>query len=647
MPAEPKTPHGGEPSRRGGKGKASIGGGLGGSLDGQSGAESGEDDEDDGEQDGETDKPAVMCPAGVSSQMPQARKLSFAAGPVKRTFDDADLGEFFPEGLDFDFPSIQDDDEPEFPRKKIPKLIAATTEGILTYTEPISKDDDDKTEGGYDIDDLEDDEITCEDDDGNITDEEEAAIVREFETDEDLLKEIGLLDANTLAPIDPELLGDPFDNALFDDLDGEIFDAMCNDPHRFDDLQGQVAFDWNSFTNPSDDLFSVHPTPVVTPNATPRASISEPRGGSFNSDDNESSEDEVQNLSPFFEMNNAAIKHLVSAGGKGGWSDGTDEDDADLLKYFFSSADEETDVDSDDSLTEDDDGDTTDEEEDLPMPTPCHASKLRRVSVSSNAARPQIIDTNKEGPELRAWVADPSRPICVIEGSKQIFLIPDSFRHFSVSGRTGSTTSDMWIPMEGESESEQSTIPTTFDPMLSELVGVDVGLLGAGEQLGPEGFFPFNEEDGGDIFSDLFNDEEYDVDEFEAGLEINDFLDLSSTEEGASETGKDLVEDMSDDCGGDGEEDEEDALPGHNADADMLSIWDKVSVTAFRKRQIQHSQKLSSALQFGGNGYHKGKEGRLAETITPTKKRRVRQKFLASNRGGMGNNPVVRKKPAR
>ena len=367
MPAESKGPNGGEPTRRGGKGNGSVKGGLNGTLGDQSSAESSQGDGDDDGNDAETDKPAVMCPAGLSSVMPQAQKLSSAAGPIKRTFDDADLGESFPGRLDIGLPSGQDDDEPEFPRKKIPKLIATTTEGILAYKEPISMNDDktnegndktdeenDKTDEGNDGDDLEDDEITC-DDDGNITDEEEAAIVREFETDEDLLKEIGLLDANTVAPIDPDPLDDPFNSALFDDLDGEIFDAMCNDPHRFDDLQGQAPFDLNSFTNSGDDLFSVHPTPAVTPEATPRASISEPCGRSLNSDDNESLDDRAQNLSPFFEMNNAAIKHLASTEGKGGWSDGTDADDADLLKYFFSSADdEETDVagsDGDDSLS--------------------------------------------------------------------------------------------------------------------------------------------------------------------------------------------------------------------------------------------------------------------------------------------------------
>jgi hypothetical protein len=282
------------------------------------------------------------------------------------------------------------------------------------------------------------------------------------------------------------------------------------------------------------------------------------------------------------------------------------------------------------------------------MPMPRHASKLRRVSVSSTTAvRPQIIDTNNDGPELCSWVADPSRPICVIEGTKQTFLVPDAYRFSSVNGRTGSTSSDQWIPMEGESESEQSTAPLQFDPTLTGLTGVEGGVLNGSDILGPpEAFYPFMSEPG-DIFSDLFNEEDYDVDEFEAGLEIGDFLDLSSAEEGASDGGNLAADGLSDDCAEDGEEEEEECAPNPDTNVDMLSIWDKVSVTAFRKRQIQHSQKLS-ALQYGGTGYHKGKEGRLSETITPTKKRRVRQKFLANNRGMIGNNPATtRKKVAR
>jgi hypothetical protein len=182
------------------------------------------------------------------------------------------------------------------------------------------------------------------------------------------LREIGLLEPSTTTPAEPAAVVDLFDNGLFDDLDGEIFDTMCNDPHRFDDLQTQSALDWNPFTTESgDDLFSVHPTPRVSPDSTPRASVSElgqasrSHRGSFTSEDDQdddTSEDEIPNLSPFFEIGTAALKHLVSTEGKGGWSDETD-DDADLLKYFFSSAEDDSVEESDqDDATNDDNDDT-------------------------------------------------------------------------------------------------------------------------------------------------------------------------------------------------------------------------------------------------------------------------------------------------
>ncbi|KAF8253073.1 hypothetical protein K440DRAFT_657605 [Wilcoxina mikolae CBS 423.85] len=661
VPSEPKGLNGREPTKQGGMGKSLLNGGTEGQCNDQSSAESGQDDEDDDDDDDDEDdgeKPAVASPARAESNMPEVQTMNsdqcLLAGPnKKRTYDDANLGDEPP----VDVSSVRDDEEPDYPRKKIPRHISATTQGILAYSEPRFMHDD-QTDDKIEADDDDAYEMIGDDDDGNITEEEEAAILHEFETDEDILREIGLLEPSTTTPAELDGMADIFDNGLFDDLDGEIFDAMCNDPHRFDDLQTQSALDWNPFTAESgDDLFSVHPTPRASPDSTPRASVSEPEQaprshrGSFTSEDDQdgdTSEDEMPNLSPFFEMGTAALKHLVSTEGKGGWSDETD-DDADLLKYFFSSAEDDSAEESGSNDDEDDedtqyDGDTTDEEEDLPMPTPRNASKLRRASVSSTAARPQIVDTNHEGPELCSWVADPSRPICVIEGTKQTFLIPGTYPRFSV-GESESAASDIWIPMEGESESEQSTIPASFDPTLTGLIGMDDGMLNGSDILGPsEAFFAFKSENG-DIFSDIFNEDDYDVDEFEAGLEIDDFLDLSSDEEGVSEASKNIPEGMSDDCGEDCEDEEDECIPNGDSSADMLSIWDKVSVTAFRKRQIQHNQKQLSALHAAG--YHKGKEGRLSDTITPSKKRRVRQKFLASNRGGMGNNPVGRKKPAR
>lgn len=115
---------------------------------------------------------------------------------------------------------------------------------------------------------------------------------------------------------------------------------------------------------------------------------------------------------------------------------------------------------------------------------------------------------------------------------------------------------------------------------------------------------------------------EEDLDEAEAGLALEDFL--------LSDGYEDEVEDNNDFPQGGESEDEEEIAPNGESSADMLSRWDKVSVTAFRKRQIQHSQKL---LQ--GQHKPKGVDGKLMDTLvaTPSKKRRLRGRFL-NHRGG-------------
>jgi hypothetical protein len=339
-----------------GNGKGPANAANEGPTDGTSSA--GDDDESD-ESDEDSDKTDVTCPPRAPSSMSDSQ--SSAVGPQKRTFDEAGLGkEFMIDGLNFDIPSVQDDDDVEFPRKKIKKRISATTQGILAYNDEKTEDErEDEDEG-----------LTGDDDDGNITDFEEKAILREFENDEELLREIGIIDAPiAAAPLDGSAEIDLFDPALLQDLDNEIFDAMCNNPHQFDDLPGLQGspFDWNPFSTESDgDLFSAHPTPGVSPDATPRASISE-QGGlqssasspSGDGDSDETSEDEVANLSPFFEMND--VKHMVSSEGKGAWGDGTDDDEADLVKYFFSSSSAESDSGdaSDDEETDDESQSTT------------------------------------------------------------------------------------------------------------------------------------------------------------------------------------------------------------------------------------------------------------------------------------------------
>ena len=291
------------------------------------------------------------------------------------------------------------------------------------------------------------------------------------------------------------------------------------------------------------------------------------------------------------------------------------------------------------------DGDTTDDEEGLPVPTPKSSSKLRHVSVSP----PQIVDTNHEGPELCSWVADPSRPICVIEGSKQTFLFPSTYPRLSIGSEgTTSDSNTAWIHMDPESESEQSILATAFGAPIfaspDRYSGLQSDTADLMDRLDDKSM---GSEDAGEI------------DPFEA--QLFDWI-LSDMEEGSSDA---EMEKATAAPGEGSDEDDEDAAGldedgcgqppppppppavegGGDSSTHMLRVWDKVSVTAFRKRQIQHTQKQFS---HHAAGYHKGREGRLSDTITPTKKRRPRQKFLASKPGGMvGNNPSLRKKLAR
>jgi hypothetical protein len=327
----PNKCQGEEPEKHNGMGKGTANGGTEEKSDKHNSTASGQNDDDDDDDD-DGDKPAVKCPADMNSKSEiKDFDQHISAGLTKRTFEEAELEDV----------TAQDEDEPDYPRKKLAKHISATTQGILTYSEPLSledyKTDDDNDEmAGYDYDE-------------NITDEEEAAIIHEFNDDADELGDVQDVDTDMLALVDLET-GD-MNHGIFDDLDSELFDAMCNDPHRFDDIRQHAALDWNPFTAESDnDLFTDHPTPAVTPESTPRPSHSVPIQPleSLSSEDEDDEEDDAADLNPFFEADTAAIKHLVSTTGKGGWSDETD-DDADLLKYFFSSCENTSEEAEDDS----------------------------------------------------------------------------------------------------------------------------------------------------------------------------------------------------------------------------------------------------------------------------------------------------------
>lgn len=243
-------------------------------------------------------------------------------------------------------------------------------------------------------------------------------------------------------------------------------------------------------------------------------------------------------------------------------------------------------------------------------------------------------------PRLGSWVADPSRPICVVDGSKKTYLIPKGQRlSVSTDSNNGSISNLMVMMEEEESESEHSSILLDYDPTLGGLTGDGSGgdlFFDGSDILGPpEAFYPYFNENGELIGDGLLPED--DLDEFEAGLQITDFLELSSDGEDETDFNKSCLEML--DGAGDEVGEEEGSVPPVDSSAEMLSRWDKVSVTAFRKKQQHHGDPSSGTTL--GHGFHKMKEGRLAEPITPVRKKPKRN-YLPGSRG-LGASAVMRK----
>ena len=283
------------------------------------------------------------------------------------------------------------------------------------------------------------------------------------------------------------------------------------------------------------------------------------------------------------------------------------------------------------------------------MPTPRGKSILRRVSRSSQEPEsPQVVHIDGASrPRLGSWVADPNRPICVVEGSKKTFLIPKGKQVTVDKTNSSGSASNSMVMMAEESESENSPGFLDYNPTLGGLTGGDGLFLNGADILGPpEAFYPyFNEE--GELIADGLGDEG--LDEYEANLKIADFLELSSDEDGNENTDNDFSAGNLGLVLMDGACDEPDAddecIPSAELPAQMLSRWDKVSVTAFRKRQIHHAQEMAD---LHGNrnssptpGY--GHQKKLGETITPTRKKKVKRRLISGNRG-LGASALVSKR---
>ncbi|RPA92653.1 hypothetical protein L873DRAFT_1831049 [Choiromyces venosus 120613-1] len=680
--------------------KSGHGGGDQEETDSSSDSSSSQDDEetDDDEDADDADEPAVNRPVRVTGEDATSMKLfpddqstvqnggqeSIVAngdhragrGSKKRSFD-ADIDELTENGP-----------EQNHPNKKVAFDIAKTDD-LLEFSDalfgPISDDISDigsftdgdfglieDDEGGVLIDIDEEEDIDAGDDE-DIEGEEEDAIFRELENG---IPSSTPVKASPFLPSDitPEILNglDLGNVEEFEDLNDEMFISQWNDPTFFPDIPCDPVGDYYLFND--GDIFSANPTPdstpAITPDNTPRGSFSATapsmpisptaRGNlpspTAGSDEESSDEDEVPTLNPFFEKKDPAVKHLVSIQGRGGWADDTDDDVDVPWKHFFSSDgssnggdDGEEDAADSESEDESDSGETTDEDEDLPMPTPRGKSILRRVSMSSQEPEsPQVVHIDGASrPRLGSWVADPNRPICVVEGSKKTFLVPKGKQVPVDETNDNGNVSNFLVMMAEESESENSAGFLDYNPTLSGLTGGDGIFLNGADILGPpEAFYPyFNEED--EFIADGLGDEE--LDEYEADLKIADFLELSSDEDDNEHTENDFGTGNLELALMDGACDEPDAddecIPSAELPAQMLSRWDKVSVTAFRKRQTQHAQKMAN---LHGNpnssptaGY--GLQKKLGETITPTRKKKVKRRLMAGNRG-LGASAAMRKK---
>lgn len=269
------------------------------------------------------------------------------------------------------------------------------------------------------------------------------------------------------------------------------------------------------------------------------------------------------------------------------------------------------------------------------MPTPRSKSMLRRASVSSvGSTRPQVVhvdDSSTAGPTLGSWVADPTRTICVVDGSKKTFLVPGGVKSYSLNHTNDATTASQLLMME-ESESERSV---QHNPTFSGLTGGNGFFLNGSNILeSPEAFYPVFDGLLGvdDLGDDLIADDD-EVDEFEQDLQITDFLDFS-TDEGNDDAGH---ENNSDGEYEEGDEDDDECVPAADSSEAMLALWDQVAVTSFRKRQIQHAQGHHATNSTTPNT---AKDRRLSQTITPARKKKLKQKYLAKATTGAG----VRKK---
>ncbi|KAK2761207.1 hypothetical protein FQN54_001728 [Arachnomyces sp. PD_36] len=199
---------------------------------------------------------------------------------------------------------------------------------------------------------------------------------------------------------------------------------------------------------------------------------------------------------------------------------------------------------------ETDDGETTDE--DLPPPaTITHPRTLLRrdssvsLTPESDGFSRQSQPPRRRGPVLGTFVADPNKPVAVVDCTGQrLVIIPAyaSSRHdwlasatASMSGTTDNSprATTMHVIDESESDALISPTRTNYSPMMSSSANLMMTAVGndtraGGQVMGPpEAFYPSNSfsADGGYEEDDEDDDED---DDGEDVLNVDDFIDFGN-----------------------------------------------------------------------------------------------------------------------
>ena len=318
-------------------------------------------------------------------------------------------------------------------------------------------------------------------------------------------------------------------------------------------------------------------------------------------------------------------------------------------------------------------GETTDEEV-LPPATVNRPQSLLRLNpissqiraaptpVSTLVRRPLTTGSSRpRGPSMGSWIADPTKPIAVIDKTgKHIIFYPAKRPVHQVTTQASSNSSTLNSPTTtsfarlagalDESENDRSDgtshgLPSTLLPgtdfMMSGLFNdmTGTGPINPGQVTGqPQAFYSLGNFDQYGNYQDD-EDEDYSDDDYENELNMDDFIDFgdatSDSEAVASDDNDDaasLVDQTTSQTPTQALTRTEPRKELHKSpSSDLLEHFDRGVVSSFRRNQNRHQNLLRCPLV--NTSLYAIKGGRhtaMNNPISPLRKRKVGQTFGGS-----------------